>query len=96
MVVFVLLCKSQLLAAGYLRKMLENVTSNHYFETPCGFRGFILPEVLERLVLKIVLPPLTLIANQNLLQKLSRSFSYAINLHETGCIVLGVFFCRDL
>ena len=25
---------------------VENVTSNKYFETPCGFKGFILPEVI--------------------------------------------------
>ena len=37
---------SQLLIAGYLSQMCKNVTSNNYFETPCGSEGFISPEVI--------------------------------------------------
>ena len=43
---FALFGMSQLLVTGYLPQMWKNVTSNNYFETPCGFKGFILPEVI--------------------------------------------------
>ena len=39
-------------------------------------------------MLEIVQLPLMLLANQNLLQKHARSFIYAINLNETGYLVL--------
>ena len=39
-------------------------------------------------MLEIVQLPLILLANQNLLQKHARSFIYAINLSETGYLVL--------
>ena len=37
---------------------------------------------------EIVQLPLMLLANQNLLQKHAKSFIYAINLNETGYLVL--------
>ena len=43
---FALFGMSWLLVAGYLPQMWKNVTSNNYFETPFGFKGFIFPEVI--------------------------------------------------
>ena len=74
---FALFGMSQLLVAGYLPQMWKNVTSNNYFETPCGFKGSILPEVIYKQ--NLVQLTRLLMTNQNQLEKQARSLSYAMN-----------------